>query len=231
MQMERPKVLVCVLTSYERHGWVNPGLVVNLISLAHHPRYRVLVQMIVDKKPHEHARNYCVTLARDRDRASFLLMIDNDEDFLSDPMRWIREDKDVLAIPAVRQEGEFGLQIDIRGQILGADVNGYAEVERTGTGAMILNKRVWERIPKGPWFKHIFNDNELRDIKQAESFYFCDLVRKHGMHIWVVPEAACHFHTTELASQKIHLEKALKNGTLLNGWPVTKLAARRAQEQ
>lgn len=42
--MNKPKVLVCVLTSAERSGWVNPFLALNLITMSHDRRYDVEVE-------------------------------------------------------------------------------------------------------------------------------------------------------------------------------------------
>ena len=44
----KPKVLVCVLCSSERTGWINPSLCLSLIALQQDPRFQIMVEMIRD---------------------------------------------------------------------------------------------------------------------------------------------------------------------------------------
>jgi hypothetical protein len=84
----KPKVLVCVLTSSE--SWVNPWLVANLLQMHQDSRFEVEIQLVVDCRPVDTARNCCVITAREH-HADWLLMVDCDQSF------WVKSPLDVLA--------------------------------------------------------------------------------------------------------------------------------------
>jgi hypothetical protein len=77
----KPKVLVCVLTSSE--SWVNPWLVANLLQVHQDSRFEVEIQLVVDCRPVDTARNCCVITAREH-HADWLLMVDCDQSFLAE---------------------------------------------------------------------------------------------------------------------------------------------------
>lgn len=206
----KEKILVTVLTGTERHFWVNPNLVVNLLRMASDQRFDVTVQMICDLRPFEHARNLALTRARDG-RFDWCFQIDNDIDFCENPLRWIRPGKDVIAMPYYRYEGPEGLQADVRGQVYETDAEGFARVELIGTGAMMISKKVWQTIPRGPWFRHVMNEeSELQDYKVAESFYFCRFIAEHGLGVWGVPRLVRHFHNADLAWMAQEIDTRVK---------------------
>ena len=74
--MNKPRVLVCVLTSSEQ--WINPWLVANLLQMHQDERFAVEIQLVVDTRPVDHARNCAVITAREHG-ADWLLMIDCDQ--------------------------------------------------------------------------------------------------------------------------------------------------------
>ena len=202
--MNQPKVnvLVCVLTREERHGWVNPNLMVNLIQMSHDPRYAVAIEPITDLAPVDYARNYCVTLARDN-KAHWLLMIDNDQAFEVPPLNVLAEScgKFIIGMPTMQygedrfKNGAMFLP-NIRREVGQKDDGDFMQLSRIGTGAMYLHHSVWEQIP-GPWFKFEHDGSELHAQTKPEDFHFCDLARKHGFEVWGHKRMLYHFHTIE----------------------------------
>jgi hypothetical protein len=73
----KPKVLVCVLCSTERQGWINPELSCNLFRMAQDSRFEMVYATIKDSRPVECARNTALVLARDHG-FEWCIQIDND---------------------------------------------------------------------------------------------------------------------------------------------------------
>jgi hypothetical protein len=103
VSQSKPKVLVCVLGSSERHGWINPHLVSNLLTMSHDERYTVEIKPVIECSPVDFARNVCVTMARER-KADTLLMFDNDQSSEINPLDvlTIANGKDIIGIPTMQ---------------------------------------------------------------------------------------------------------------------------------
>jgi hypothetical protein len=211
--MSKPKVLVAVLSGIERAKWLNPGLALRLPAMAHSLRFDVTVTAILDRYPVDCARNTCIVRAREH-KADVLLMVDNDQDFFRDPLELLDQGyrKDVIAFPSM----QLGNEDDhARGDIFIMNCRGavsedgpFVEIERAGTGALAIHRRVWEQVP-GPWFRTILGDDEATTLKTGEDFYFCDLVRQHGFQVWAHRgHGVRHFHNAEMASLSIAVNKA-----------------------
>lgn len=213
--MAKTKVLVAVFTGHERHTWIYPGLAVHLIELARSQDYDVAVTCIHGRVPVCHARNHCVTVARDEFKADWLLMVDNDQDFRRNPLEVlaIAEDRRVIAFPTA-----FNPEVNLDGtQPTGlanpfrivADfaanpesTHDFLEVRHAGSGAMFIHREVWETIPR-PWFKRVLKDDELTDrephaIELGEDYYFCDRAREAGFKVWFARQhPLLHYKTNE----------------------------------
>jgi hypothetical protein len=61
---------------------------------------------------------------------------------------------------------------------------GLWEVERIGTGSILINRRVFETIDS-PWFK--YEDDPVNHRYQSEDIYFSKLARESGYKIWCDP--------------------------------------------
>jgi len=211
VSQSKPKVLVCVLGSSERHGWINPHLVSNLLTISHDERYTVEIKPVIECSPVDFARNVCVTMARER-KADTLLMFDNDQSSEINPLDvlTIANGKDIIGIPTMQSSTDSFHTApmfipNLRRDNLRSDGE-FMQVHRIGTGAMFLSHRVWEQIA-GPWFKTVQADDELRSpTPQTEDFYFCDLAREHGFEIWSHNRMMFHFHTCEIAKLGMHMQ-------------------------
>lgn len=107
---------------------------------------------------------------------------------------WADEDPSILAdfigeyfFKAVRPDESHDLDMPL-------------EVEETGTGFMLIQRRVFERFRKaypdlsyyddwGNWHELscFFNMGIVDKRYLTEDYYFCRLVRQMGMKIWIVP--------------------------------------------
>jgi hypothetical protein len=212
----KPKVLVCVLTGVERTNWIHPTLALNLLTMSQHPSFAVEIEMVCDKQPVDYARNFCVAKARER-KADFLFMVDNDQCFEIDPLNILKAGlkKDVIGLPTMQgfspaelDAGREPIYPNFRSMKPHEADGEFFTVSLIGTGAMFINRRVWEKIP-GPWFKWCYQeDSELRETDKvfSEDFYFCDLARRNGFKVWAHNRLIQHWKTCEVARIGGHVE-------------------------
>jgi hypothetical protein len=200
---DKLKVLVCVLTSTERQGWLCPEIGQNLFAMAKDTRFQVELATIKDAIPHDFARNSALALARDH-AFDWCVQIDNDN-FLpaGTPL-------DVIA-SAGPEQPVVGLTAGIRvnsaecalypREGLGQRSGPFTECEYVGGALLMIHKTVWQKIPRGPWFLWQRGDNELADANcddgVSEDVYFSRLVRQHGMRVWTHNVLAGHYKTCD----------------------------------
>jgi len=202
--MSKLRVLVTVLSSIERTGWVNPFLAQNLITMSHDMRYHVAVEMVVDKFPVDYARNVCISMARER-KSEFLLMIDCDQSFESNPLDILSDglEKDIISLPCMQgyspsAEHPFipNFRVLDHPEVDGA----FCTVKKAGTGSMFISHRVWEGM-RGPWFRWTYlESSELHESvpNAGEDFDFCERARSAGFKVWVHSRAISHWKTSEV---------------------------------
>lgn len=198
--MEKPRVLICVLTGAERHQWVNPRLSMTLVNMTHDPRFQVQLDW-VDAKPVAHARNLCMSKARSL-KSDWVVMVDND----IAPV-------DPLTVLAQAQEHS----LDIVGLTAGVSIDGklrfatalndqregnFLGVDLIGAGCLMVRSSVWSKIRKGPWFKWESGDDELLSAEggHGEDVHFCNLARAAGFRLWTHTQLAGHLHTVDLTT-------------------------------
>ena len=156
--------------------------------------------MIYALTPTDFARNTAVSLARTR-KADWLLMFDNDTGPNADPLTVIATapaNADVVAMPYGSCFGDkYTIWTDI---IPGVTSGEFFGVRSVGTGAMALHCSVWQKIPRGPWFKIVSDEaDELYKPLFSEDAYFCNLARAAGLSIWMHGRAvASHMHTVDV---------------------------------
>lgn len=67
---------------------------------------------------------------------------------------------------------------------------GIKQYDATGTGCLMVKRKVFEKVPK-PWFKlEEYNGNPV-----GEDIYFCKKARKHGFKVWVDTAKTCRHAT------------------------------------
>jgi hypothetical protein len=203
--MSKPKVLVCVLTGPERTDWLNPSLVMNLLTLAKDPRADVYFHMVATR-PFDAARNVAVDVARRVD-ADWLISFDNDNFLLGNPLDVLLNagpERRVVGLTygVKTAEGSYGLFPNILPNPNGEQ---FQEVQAVAGGALMIHKSVWQKIKKGPWFRWMYPENELLahmpgdDTGHGEDVFFSRLVRRHGFKVWThISHLAGHMKTTDV---------------------------------
>jgi hypothetical protein len=201
----KPKVLVCVLTGIERHNWVNPDLVLNLISMARDSRFDVNFFPVRDCRPWEGARNMTIVAAR-QIKADWLVSFDNDNFYTGpgtplDIIAAAGEDKHIIGL-------SYGLGADDGNYRLfpsdghGACDGPFRQEQCIGGGLMMIRNTVWKTIPKGPWFRWIHAESEtlapVNGVTRGEDAAFCELATRRGLKIWSYQQPAGHYRTVDL---------------------------------
>lgn len=205
----KPKVLVCVLTGSERQQWPAPELALMLFNMGHDPRFDVQIANVKDAHPVEVARNHTIKLARDRG-FDWLVSLDNDN-FMP-----VGTPLDIIAAAGPQQQSVIGLTYAVKSSEsacnlypppeCGGKIEGlFQEVSAVGGGVLIVHRRVWEKIPRGPWFRWQHGaDTETLDKSNGgcgEDVYFCNLVRQRGLRVWTHRELlAGHYRTTNVTA-------------------------------
>ena len=210
----KPKVSVFVLCSTERCGWVNPSLCLSLIALQRDPRFDLTVEMVMDKRPVEHARNFCIVSAR-ASGADACVQIDNDmtlpSNFGGIVHDTITTGKAVVGLPSgiLPPEGPRMIPEDN-----GAPDGQFRQAGCVGGGVLIIGSVVWRVIPRGPWFRWLANDDEILSRRLSE------LVREHGLNVWTHQCVAGHLKTVNathwvLRLTRLENERARQSGGVL----------------
>jgi len=88
--MPKAKVLVSPLCGSERDRWLNPSLVLSLLTMTHDPRFEVIIEPAYALYPVDYARNVCVASAREK-QVDWLIQVDNDQTLPVSPLDIIAE--------------------------------------------------------------------------------------------------------------------------------------------
>ena len=212
-QASKPKVLVCVLTGAERQQWINPDLAMSLWNMARDSRFQVEAATIKDAFPVEVARNEALVAARDYG-FDWCVQMDNDN-FPNCNLL------DIIAAAGPAQH-VIGLTYAIGAphseyRLLpppspNSSNSPFREVECLNGGMMMVHRTVWEKIPRGPWFRWVHDEGAetLRDNSngplghrsttgRSEDFYFVDLCRQRGLKVWTHTRVlAGHYRTADI---------------------------------
>jgi hypothetical protein len=211
--MNKPKVLVCVLCGVERQNWINPDLSINLIQMARDTRFDVNYLPVRDRRPWPGARNTTIVAARQID-ADWVISFDNDNfvpgmnplDIIADA----GDDKHVIGM-------SYGLGADSGNFLIypsegHGEWNGdFREEQSIGGGVMMVRNIVWKTIPKGPWYRWVDAESEtlvpVPGITTPEDQYFCTLVRKFGIKVWSHRQFAGHYRSVDVTGMVCTLSR------------------------
>jgi len=203
----KKKIVVCVLCSTERGGWINPSLFRSLLQLQQDARFEFEFEMVCDVAPVATARNTAIVRARAHG-ADVCVMLDNDmvlpanfADILHDA---VTTQKDVVSLGA-------GVWLEEGPRIIPGD-NGpqdgqFRQTGCAGGGVLIISSKVWHVIERGPWFRWLTNDDEVGSRRLGEDYYFCELVHAHGMTVWTHQRVAGHLKTSDATHYILRLQR------------------------
>lgn len=196
----KPQVLVTLLCSVERHGWIAPDLAMLLVNMGRDSRFETTFATIMDYRPHEYARNVALQTARDQGNFDWLIQVDNDTVPHVSPLDVIAlapKDADVIGMPYGTTAGRQGLKF-FPAKIPSAP---FEEVDAVGGGCLMIRSTVWRTIPRGPWFQwQTIPNSETLECACGEDVDFCNRVRAYGMHVCVHRTPAAHFHTQDISA-------------------------------
>jgi len=150
------------------------------------------------KKPHDHARNYIVNEFL-QTSCEWLLMVDSDIIPPMNVLDMVNNNVDVCSayitinhngkiMPLAMEKVDGGYRGDMQ-----AKYNELNKVDATGTGCLLINRRIFDRLDK-PYFRFVYDDNGM--LVNGEDFDFCDRVKKLGIDIYFDARYICK-HATE----------------------------------
>lgn len=122
--------------------------------------------------------------------ASHILFIDSDHVFPKDlAERLIAGNKDIIGIHCVTKRQPIRSNCeDLKGNRLTKPGAGIEEVSRLGTGIMLINLDVFNKM-KLPYFEFKFDKGGLMGRRSphwvGEDYFFCEAARHHGYKIYV----------------------------------------------
>jgi hypothetical protein len=203
--MSKPRVLVCVLTGNERTNWICTDLSAAIFRMSKDPRFDISYYPVRDMRPFELARNQTIRVARDEVKADWLISFDNDNFPYGNPLDIIAtaKDKHVIGLPsACLHEGR--LETIPRAVSLGPTDGDFQKASCVGGGCLMIHKTVWQRIPRGPYFRWISSEKDegfSPEGVEGEDLYFCKLVRRHGIEVWTHTKSVIgHYRTVDLSA-------------------------------
>ena len=203
------KILACILTTYERNGWLTKEIGEWLANLAIlNEGYASRVIFAHNFIPAASARNTFCRQMKDSD-CDWLLMLDNDmapPPNLFDAVKDAPADAGIVA-PAfyMWDNGKSKLTLcwgmdkePERVNGCGKFAPGFHELSTCGTGAIFIRPSILEKI-KYPYFSYLMNDDE--GMQGTEDIQFCLKARMAGVKIYGNASIAVgHFHSVNLTT-------------------------------
>ena len=217
----KPYVLVCVLCSFERHGWINPGLFETLVMATHDQRFSMEIRCLSQYHRVETARNVAFEMAR-VGNVDWLIMIDNDQDCrqLTEILYEAETTKgvDIVSVATgINDPGKYALNVNLLRPV--KMKGNFGQVDFGGTGVFLIRNNVINAFPKP-------QDGELvgmyfvwyTDRNVSEDQYFCALAQAMGFNIWTHDSFAEHWHTTSLTKAVVGTRTSWARTGLIAPW-------------
>lgn len=223
--MSQKKVFIAVLNQ----GKISAPLVEKLLNITAYcfrektvePTFRFSCISGIDNNRNTIARDFLKT------ECEWLLMIDEDNPPLNNPLELISLNKDVICFPTLMYKGDgdktklaFNVYKFIEGGSKTMVYEGGDKLfraDRVGTGCILIHRRVLEKIKKP--FETKFNDDGVRFM--GEDIYFSDKCREAGFELWGHWDYICsHYKTVDLLDIADVLVKSIKNGDVKEVTPM-----------
>jgi hypothetical protein len=207
-----PKILIAILTTYERQGWPCKDLADWLANLRCNANYAWQHTFCHNFIPAAGARNTVAKNFKDCG-ADWILMLDNDMSpppNLLDTIQGAPKDAAVI-VPKFYLWDEtnrtvklcWGIDEDkqetatVHGKKLMAVRNKFYELNKCGTGAIFIKPEVFQKVPH-PWFWYRYDPDH--NMIATEDIVFANSVREHGFKIYGNGGITVgHHHTVNLA--------------------------------
>jgi glycosyltransferase involved in cell wall biosynthesis len=209
-----PKVLIAVLSTFERNGWHHPSITEFIYTLRFQMDYATSFVPVHAFQPAASGRNVICKFFRDNTDADWICMIDNDmrlPDNILDTIKDAPADAGVIApmfylwdesIPAVKlclgiDRDKIGIiRKDGRDYVNLKDAPRHIEIFKCGTGVIFIHRSALETLPY-PWFKYRYNEDQ--GMIGTEDIWFCDQAREAGIKMYGNTKISVgHFHNVNL---------------------------------
>jgi GT2 family glycosyltransferase len=189
-------VLVAVLTL----GNCRTEVASALLKLQKDGRHNVDIGFFTDVPGESNRNRICKKVVEEG--YDYVLMIDNDNPPISNPLDLIDLRKDVIALPTpTAKNGELiwvvGKEFDdgIKCYLLNNKQEGLEEVDAVGSGCLLLSRKVLEEV-KAPFMRE-WNDDGV--AVTGQDFAFCKRAKKAGFKIYAHWDYVCsHFKEIDL---------------------------------
>ena len=162
-------------------------------------------------------RNAIVIIAKNAG-CSHLVMFDTDMLYKKDTLTKLLKHKDKMVVGALcfKKFPPFDpVFIRYKEKEKEWEKNSLIEVDRTGTGCMLINMRVFKNMKK-PYFENELDEDGI--VMIGEDYLFCDKVKEAGHKIYV--DTSCEVD---------HLTKLRSNEKLWRAWDAIKGAGDKKQ--
>ncbi len=185
-------------------GTVATSLALRMVRWSRDPRFKVQFYAPSFIRPIPAARNAIVENFL-RSGFEYLLMIDSDVVPPENILDLALLNLDIVAAPCPVFKDGFVILLVLReaGDEPGfkvfeeIPVGRLLEVDATGTGCMMIHRRVFEALDK-PYFKFVMDDEG--NLFMGEDFDFCVRARERGFKVYVHTGYLCeHWHNVNLA--------------------------------
>jgi hypothetical protein len=201
-----PRILVAVLTTHERIGWVHPEILFFIEAQRSNTNYAWSLAKVHNFVPAAAARNVFCNAAKDTG-CDWILMVDNDMALpynLFDCIKDAPEDAAVV-VPRFHLWDETNRRITMCWGMDAAEFkNGalvldkpFYELTKCGTGAIFIRPEVFKQIP-APWFTYLYD--EMGNMQGTEDIQFAFKVKDAGLKIYGNPRFVVgHYRSCNLA--------------------------------
>lgn len=209
MTSESTKILICLLTTYERQGWVHPDIAQWIADLPFQVGYSYRVIRAHNFQPAAAARNVFCKQSKDAE-VDWLMMVDNDmapaADLL-DTVKGAPEDADVVVPVYYVWDGSrritqlcWGFDTNFTKAIPGMERGkiepGFQRITKFGTGVIFIRPRILQKLPY-PYFTYLYNQDG--QVESTEDVQFARLVYEAGGKVYGNGSVKVgHYHSVEL---------------------------------
>lgn len=211
-QKEKAKIMIAV----PNLGNIATNLAFNWLQWITDKRFQVSIIAPQNVRPIPAARNLIAKTFLDSE-CEYLLMIDADMSSNPNLLDLATFDKDVIGalcfinkdegiIPTVHERYGHGYKV-----MDSVSVNTLTEVDATGTGCLMIHRRVFEAM-EPPYFEYLLTEEGL--LKLGQDYYFCMKAKQAGFRIWVHTKyIAAHYQTVELFATYKRYTNLIKQAT------------------
>lgn len=210
--MPETKIVFCVLTTYEREGWVHPSILQFFCDMPFQKGFAYRMIPVHNFKPAAAGRNVVAQHLKDTD-ADWICMIDNDMQIngnLLDTLKDAPADASII-VPAFYMWTQSELKLTLCWGIESAPTGitkltpGFHPLIKAGTGVIFIKPAVFKAL-EYPYFRYLWNAD--CGLQGTEDIQFCNAALAKGFKIYGNADVKIgHFHSVDLATMYDWAEK------------------------